>query len=87
LIVSISGARLLDFLTMGGLALQKESFWELAFSAKLKRPEVFVPSSLRNVGRVQTPLLQGKEVFHGDVAFSGAVEQVLAKAGLAGLAT
>jgi len=74
-----ASSRLLDFLTVSRLALQKKGLWMPTLSAKLKRPEVLVPSAFWDVGGMQPPFLQGKEVFQRDVAFFRAVEEVPAQ--------
>ena len=72
-------AALLDFLTMRGLTPQKESLRILTLSAHLERSEVLVPMALWNIWGMPTPLLQGKNVFHGKFALSGAVKEMLKK--------
>ena len=64
---------------MRGLTAQKESLWILTLSAKLERSEILVPMALWNIWGMPAPLLQGKNIFHGEFAFFGAVKEMLKK--------
>lgn len=62
---------------MRGLTLQKKRLRVLTFAAELERSEVLVPRALWNFRRTLAPLLQGKEVFHGNLALLGTIKEML----------
>jgi len=47
----------------------------------LERSEVFVPGAIGKVRGMPLPLLQGKKIFHGDLALFGAIKKMLAELG------